>query len=369
MHLESSRIEAAHTAFASRSTNMRHLIMSLIVVLAEMLMCFAYGWAGHVAMPLTSWGILIASLCVMSLLFVWVEQRHPPNWLSGRRQVLILTIWASACFLITAYFLNKYRISAIMFFFPILLMASFRLSRVVLVVVCCMTTIGYLGVLLLVAWLRPLIFNPSVEGLQWVIFTATVFSFVISGSTVSRIRQNLSHVNRELRKSTRILREQAIRDELTGLFNRRYLLNTLEQQKAMAETGNYTFSICYLDLDHFKQINDTYGHNVGDYVLERTSQVLRQGSREADYCGRLGGEEFLLILVGDELASAKMGAERLRIQLANEDFSNVMGSRNVTLSAGLVQFRPGETVDGLLKRADRCLYQAKENGRNCVFCE
>jgi diguanylate cyclase (GGDEF)-like protein len=124
--------------------------------------------------------------------------------------------------------------------------------------------------------------------------------------------------------------------------------------------------VCYLDLDHFKSINDTYGHGVGDHVLQQACQLLQVCMRDADYCGRLGGEEFVLILTGAELKAAAQVVERLRLRIAEQDFSSLMGDRRITLSAGLAQYRPGESVSQLLTRADHCLYQAKESGRNKV---
>lgn len=354
--------------FDSARTNARHLHMSLAVILAETLVCLGYSLGGYVAVDFWPWLGLMVLIWSGSLLLAWLVTRHPPAWLKGRRQVLLLTLWATSCFLVTSYFLNQFRISAIMFFFPILLMSSFRLTRMALVAVCSFVTLGYLVVLLLVATQRGLVINLSVEGLQWIIFTATTFSFVISGSAVSRTRRRLAEINRELQASVQQVREQAIRDELTGLFNRRHIMDILQQQKSMADAGGYRFVVCYLDLDHFKSINDTYGHGVGDQVLQRASRLLQTSMRDADYCGRLGGEEFVLVLTGAELDSACQVIERLRARMAEQDFSGLMGDRRITLSAGLAQYQPDETVSHLLTRADHCLYQAKEAGRNRVKC-
>jgi diguanylate cyclase (GGDEF)-like protein len=354
------------TGFDARRTASRHLVMSLLVILAETLMCLGYSFGGYVSIRFLPWLSLMVAIWLISLFLAWLVRNNPPSWLRGRRQVMVLTLWAISCFLVTSFYLNQFRISAIMFFFPILLMSSFRLSRLALLGVCSYAALGYLVVLVLVMIQRSVVINPSVEGLQWIIFAATTFSFVISGSAVSRASRRLSQINHELEHSVRMAQEAAIHDELTGLFNRRHIMEILQQQKAMADAGNYDFVICYLDLDHFKTINDTYGHGVGDHVLQKASQLLLSGLREADYCARLGGEEFVLVLTGTGLVSASQVVERLRERLAHEEFDQLMGGRRVTLSAGLTQYRPGESVSGLLTRADHCLYQSKATGRNRI---
>lgn len=347
-------------------TSARHLRISLLVIFAETLMCLGYSYGGYVALSFLSWLLLMVSIWAVSLLLAWMVTRHPPSWLRGPRQVLFLTLWATSCFLVTSYFLDQYRISAVMFSFPILLMSSFRLTTMTLVGVCSFATFGYLLVLVLVVDQRSLEINLSVEGLQWIIFAATNFSFVISGSAVSHTQRELVSVSRELRESAKLAREQAIRDELTGLFNRRQILEILQQQRALAETGDYAFVVCYLDLDHFKLINDAHGHATGDEVLVRAAELMQLSVRDADYCGRLGGEEFVLILTGLEMDAARRVVERLRARLENWDFGDPLGKGHVTLSAGLAQYQAPETVEQLLTRADTLLYKAKEAGRNCI---
>lgn len=346
----------------------RHLRMSLLIILMETLMCLGYSYGNFVALDFLPWLGMMAAIWIISLALAWIVTHNPPAWLRGRQQVLLLTIWATTCFLVTSFYLDQFRISAIMFFFPILLMSSFRLTTLTLIAVCSYATLGYLLVLMLVLEQRPLEVSLSVEGLQWIIFAATTCSVVISGSAVSSAQRELTRISAGLRESARNAREQAIRDELTGLFNRRQILDVLQQQKALADSGDYSFVVCYLDLDHFKRINDTHGHSMGDEVLVRASELMRLSVRDADYCGRLGGEEFVLVLTGLDMASARRVVERLRARLESWDFGNPLGRGHVTLSAGLAQYQPAESVDRLLQRADALLYQAKEAGRNRIVC-
>ncbi|WP_028455242.1 sensor domain-containing diguanylate cyclase [Chitinilyticum litopenaei] len=165
------------------------------------------------------------------------------------------------------------------------------------------------------------------------------------------------------------LREQAIRDPLTGLFNRRYLEETLERELARATREHSPLSVVMLDMDHFKLINDHYGHKVGDDVLRALGAYLRARSRDEDVACRYGGEEFVILLPGARLEDAQRRAESWRegfAALALSDDEQTPHPR-VTLSLGVASY-PQHAGDGetLLKRADDALYAAKAGGRNRV---
>ncbi len=161
------------------------------------------------------------------------------------------------------------------------------------------------------------------------------------------------------------LHAASITDPLTGLYNRRYLYQRLEQETESANRYGQPLSILLFDLDHFKRINDTLGHNVGDDVLVWVSGVLRSTLREVDIAGRHGGEEFLVILPQTDLAGGIGVAERLRAAIESIEWP-VNGLR-VTISGGVAQYSSGERVDEFVHRADCKLYEAKKSGRN-RFC-
>jgi two-component system cell cycle response regulator len=161
-------------------------------------------------------------------------------------------------------------------------------------------------------------------------------------------------------KLQRELLDLATRDSLTGVLNRRAFFARAAEVCAAAETGTRPSAIM-LDVDYFKQVNDRHGHDVGDAVLRA---VARQGAEEAEIFGRLGGEEFAIMLPETPLHVAAAVAERLRCAVAREDFVGSDGVFRVSCSFGLSEWRDGDTVDTLLKRADVALYQAKSTGRN-----
>ncbi|QIK37676.1 GGDEF domain-containing protein [Caldichromatium japonicum] len=155
----------------------------------------------------------------------------------------------------------------------------------------------------------------------------------------------------------------SITDPLTGLYNRRYLYQRLEQEIEFANRYAHPLSIILFDLDYFKQINDSFGHNLGDEVLVWISGILRSTIREVDIAGRHGGEEFLVILPHTDLEGAIEVAERLRSEIDSIEWS-VHGLK-VTISGGVAQYN-GEPLDEFVHRADCKLLEAKESGRNRI---
>ena len=161
--------------------------------------------------------------------------------------------------------------------------------------------------------------------------------------------------------------EMAITDPLTGLYNRRYINSRLRQALASANNGGAPVSVLTADIDHFKSINDLYGHEAGDVVLRDFADRMQGALRALDLAARYGGEEFLVVMPGAGLAEARVAGERLRAIIADRPFLLEDGTDiAVTVSVGLAQAVPGETVEGLLRRADTALYTAKHEGRNQV---
>jgi diguanylate cyclase (GGDEF)-like protein/PAS domain S-box-containing protein len=163
------------------------------------------------------------------------------------------------------------------------------------------------------------------------------------------------------------LREQAIRDPLTGLFNRRYLQETLKRELSRARRDQVPVSIVMMDIDYFKQVNDSYGHAAGDSMLQDLGEMLRALTREGDVACRFGGEEFIAVMPGAPLS---VGVERAELIRREFEFLKVKVADfklHPTLSLGVAAFpEHASTVDELLAAADRALYLSKQNGRNQV---
>jgi len=186
----------------------------------------------------------------------------------------------------------------------------------------------------------------------------------------------IKHLNRELQQKIRQLEEAqiklkklAITDGLTGAYNYRFFKEQLEKELIRARRHKNHVSIVMMDIDFFKQYNDTHGHPAGDYVLRTIAQILRNNIRNIDIAARYGGEEFTLILIETDHGAAAIVAEKIRglIEKHNFKFENSQPSGKITVSMGVSTFpEDGKTFEELIDAADKRLYQAKELGRNRV---
>lgn len=163
------------------------------------------------------------------------------------------------------------------------------------------------------------------------------------------------------------LERDVVRDPLTGLFNRRHMEVKLKDAAAQAQRSKESLSVLLIDLDHFKHVNDTYGHSIGDQVLTHVANMLADYSRTADTVVRYGGEEFLVIAPHSDLVEARLQGERLLQQIAGGHIALPDGSHlKITASIGAACITIDEAIDSLLARADQALYAAKRAGRNRI---
>lgn len=180
------------------------------------------------------------------------------------------------------------------------------------------------------------------------------------------LNDRLAAANADLAVANARLSELATTDELTGLPNRREAIRRLAEQWAVCRRYDKPLACALVDVDRFKQINDTYGHAAGDEVLRHVAAVLREGVRAADGVFRLGGDEFLLLFPEQSAADAAAGVDRLRRAAAARTVRAAGDVLSFTLSVGLAERSAGSTADDLLKAADEALYAVKRSGRNAV---
>jgi diguanylate cyclase (GGDEF)-like protein len=187
-----------------------------------------------------------------------------------------------------------------------------------------------------------------------------------NSSALSVEMGKVQDVNAELEKALTRIEELAVRDELTGLYNRRYLMDALEREKTRADRSGRLFSVVMLDIDHFKRINDNFGHQQGDVVLKAVSKAAQDAIRSNDFCARYGGEEFLVVLEELPVSGARACTERLRKSVEALTFPELGDDFHVTISLGYTQYRQSEPLAQTIARADAALYRAKHSGRNRV---
>jgi diguanylate cyclase (GGDEF)-like protein len=256
------------------------------------------------------------------------------------------------------------RLAFIAFFFVALMFGMLRCSG---------TTLAVLGLVslasfVLVIWRRYSDNHDAemlrLDMLQFVVIAITFPWFVFIGGRVKQLQRDLLDVNIKLED----IEEKARHDDLTGVYNRRALLVAMEGSKQRAHATGEPLSICVIDLDLFKRYNDEFDHLTGDRVLQAFAQAARDGLRSTDIFGRYGGEEFVQILPHTALAGAMLDAERLRNRISTLDIPAVRSMGPLTVSVGVAQYRPGETIIQTFARADGALYKAKQLGRNRVEC-
>lgn len=246
---------------------------------------------------------------------------------------------------------------------------ALALNRRQMLIIAATYFLSYVALVLLISLTVP-------ERVYWPMEAMTLFAYAsllsivaYLGSYISGLREKLSNSNRQLKKANVELVELATRDPLTSLPNRRTVMEQFEKEAARTERQspvNRALGISILDIDHFKRINDTYGHQAGDEILRKVSHTLESTVRKGDYIGRIGGEEFLLLFPETSPDHAIPAANRIRKAVEALTFDELPDNVRVTVSQGVAIHQPGETVALTFKRADEALYQAKHSGRNRV---
>jgi polar amino acid transport system substrate-binding protein len=166
------------------------------------------------------------------------------------------------------------------------------------------------------------------------------------------------------RKIEAELVKTALTDPLTGLFNRKHLDVVLQKEIEEAKRYANNLSVIFCDIDHFKKVNDTFGHKIGDIVLEEYSKIMKKNIRKTDILGRWGGEEFLIILPHTNLEQAKKVAKKLQEEIKKHYFPKI---GHITCSFGVTEFKTTDNLNTLMQRVDEALYEAKEKGRDKVI--
>jgi diguanylate cyclase (GGDEF)-like protein len=256
------------------------------------------------------------------------------------------------------------RLAFTAFFFVALMFCMLRHSGKKVAVLGSISLAGFA----FVVWLRY-VNNHDVEMLrvdmlQVIVAAVTLPWFLFIAGHVKRLQRGLSEINTKLED----LEEKSRRDDLTGVYNRRALMVAMERSKRRADATGEPLSICVIDLDLFKRYNDEFDHLTGDSVLRSFAQAVQVGLRATDIFGRYGGEEFVQILRLTGLAGAMADAERLRERISALDFPFSRSVGPLTVSIGVAQYEPGETIIETFARADAALYKAKQRGRNRVEC-
>jgi GGDEF domain-containing protein len=290
-------------------------------------------------------------------------------------QLTVASLWS----FIPIYFNPALRAEMLMVHVSMYFFGCFRLKRRQFILVSLVPISCYLLVIL-----ADLRFHANVnvqqEIFRFILFIATMAIISFVGGYIYDVRRSLRAKQQELIKANEKISQQASHDALTGMYNRRYLIDAMAREEARAKRRGGRFSVIICDLDHFKLVNDRFGHLVGDQVLQRCAHTIAQRLRQEDSMGRpetnlpvmddmvsrYGGEEFVLLLPDTDSEGAQICADRLRAAIAELSWLNIADDLRVTASFGAATFRPGDVSKDVLARADSALYDAKHAGRNRV---
>lgn len=205
--------------------------------------------------------------------------------------------------------------------------------------------------------------NKAIEGIWFNFIRSTILGLLVSTAVVMIVIASINYYNK-------ILEKLAITDELTGSYNRREFSRIYDKAVSWSKKTGDVFSVMLIDIDNFKQINDSLGHNTGDLVIKAVTRICNDSIRDNDLIARWGGDEFIMLIYG-EIDTAQIIAERISLSMrADEELKqSVTNGKDVTLSIGIAEHTPEDTEETLTIRADRALYYAKEAGRNRIITE
>lgn len=368
-----SLIPTENRALATQLKRQLMGFTSYLMFLPPLIYAVHQGWMGFGYAGLA---VFVAIAVVINLgFFVAIRSRFSRRFADPSLALAQIVI-AGLLALVMGYYVHKANVIVLMLFFTSFFFGvfSFRTRQYLALTVVAAT--GYAVML---------IFKYDASGRESEAFRLELLNFMLLvmvllwmsllGSYIAGLRSSLAIKKDALAVALSKLQELAGRDELTGLHNRRHLMETLEQQQERAKRHGEPFALCILDLDHFKRINDTHGHGVGDEALRGFSERIRGHLRRMDVMGRAefdsefgryGGEEFLLLLPYAGDSSTRTCMERLRSAIQAKPILTTAGPLTITFSAGVAHYRSDESLADLINRADEALYRAKTAGRDRV---
>lgn len=351
-----------------QALRLRRSVLSSMGLVSLILLCWLAAHLDYFVIP-TSYVLALAVMIWLghSVIVLLIASGRNLRFKDASMTLPQMT-WVTLSLSILMCFLVEIRPIVLMGYLLVMSFGAFRLSLHGFYGFMAFTLVCYLASLVWIHETRPEDIHLSEEFFVFAGFSFSLFGFVLMGNEFSNLRKSLGNRHRDLKGAIARIEELAITDDLTGLYNRRYLMKMLAQQKALANRSHYRFVVCYLDLDYFKNVNDQYGHPFGDRVLKAFAHLMNSSLREVDLGARLGGEEFVLVLADTQLDAALGVCQRMSEKWREMRFSDAP-ELELTLSAGITEYKAPESIEQTLERADQLLYDAKNKGRNCIEVE
>ena len=332
-----------------------------LMALSVAILVYAARLAGTPALVVAAWAAL--SLGGMAVFFAAIRF----GWSRGFADpslTMVQMVFAITSGAIAYAMAGPMRGATFVVLLAILMFGMFQLRPRALLLVG-LYALGLFGTAMAVmAWQLPQVYRPAVELGHFLMLAATLPAVSLLAGRLTVLRERSRHQRRDLAEALARIQALAMRDELTGLINRRHMLELLEQERQRCVRSGRTFCVAMIDIDRFKDVNDRYGHAAGDEVLQRLAREALSAVRVADVLARWGGDEFVLLLSDARLQLARGGVERVRQRIEAVSLRVGEQALQVTISAGLAEHIAGESVATALARADAALYEAKAQGRN-----
>lgn len=324
-----------------------------------------FAYVRYMGLSQIPWPVLwrctcLVALCNIALLLVFLSGlnrcfKDPSLTLF---QMGMGTFWV----MVGVYYSGEARGGLLLLYLVVFVYGLFRLKVRQFLFLSAFAIASYGAVLFLLQRQDPAGFNTRLEVMNLLILMVVLPWFSLVGGYITSLREKVARAMATIEKL-------AIHDDLTQVFNRRQMFEILEREKALGDRGVHPFSICIFDLDHFKRVNDTFGHEAGDIVLRTVAQAIQKNLRDIDHIARYGGEEFILILTNSGVSEAMQCAERVRVLTEGLAFEGLPADFRVTISVGVTKYTPSEDIKASIGRADDALYRAKSKGRNRVEYE
>ena len=341
--------------------------LSYMMFLVPVLISVQRGWLqiGYQGLAI----FVAVVLAVNGIFFILVRYRFGKT--PGDPSLLFAQIAVAGIFaLVMAYFLEEQaRSLTLALLFTSFFFGIFSLTRRQYLLLTGVAIVGYIAMLLL----KYPTGERATDAFELELLNLTILVIVLLW--ISLLGSYIASLRLQLATALGRLKQLATRDELTGLYNRRHLMDILDQQQERSRRHGEPFALCIIDIDHFKSVNDRFGHSVGDEVLRAFAERVRSHLRKMDIIGRgdadgtfgrYGGEEFLLLLPYAVGSSSMSCMTRLRTAVAAKPFVTSVGELAITFSAGVAQHHADESNTALIDRADEALYRAKSAGRDRI---
>lgn len=343
----------------------RLLMSTFAYLLSLLLICLSY-WLGYMEAWVIGFGAFSVVACAFGF-YVWIRSGLNLR-MADPSLTMIQMVVSTLVIMVLIYNAIHTRGSFLIIYLIVFLFGIFRLNTRQFMALSVFVLTTYGAVIFLLAKYHPDRISLYEDILQWVALAALLPFFGVLGGYISSLRSKLRKNHDELTNALTVIQEMAIHDELTGLFNRRQLMALLGKEQARADRSGQLFCVLMVDIDHFKKVNDSLGHLAGDKVLKETAKAVQSALRTVDFCGRYGGEEFVLIAGQTTQHGAMVCAERLRGIIESIKFPDLVEGFQVTISVGITEYRLKEEISETIDRADKALYRAKSAGRNRVEC-